>query len=628
MFVTLRSKIVAGYTILVAVNLVFTLWAVNRFSTESSAATGAVGSYADRSTRLLQISTVVSRLLAESVDRSGDGEEDPLRRQRALLAQLLPAELDTSSTGFDSSLVEIARAVTRFDSAVAAYRLRPATTDFDRIEAAHREVLEEIESAGALSTRLLARGRAALSESIRSTLATITLASLVAGIIGILAGIAYARWALQSIERLRTAVRHVSEGEFSQRIHITTADELGDLSFDFNRMIERLHRYQAMNVESILLERRKAATVVRSIGSPILVVDRAGRLLLANSAALRLFVPSGSPPGSPPGSPSGEETSLTEIVTDHRLRDPIIAALSSERQNPDRFSWAIEREGESRHYTVTLHRFGHDSESKTRGEQVGGVIVLLTDVTEFKALDAMKSDILARVSHELRTPLSSTLMSVDLLREGILGELDPRQAEMILAMKTDLRRLSSMIDEILRAARIDSLVPPASLSGISFDAALEETLQRHGTLAGEGGVDFRIVDEAPENLRVRMLPEHLRLIVDNLLSNAIRFAGRGGEVVIRLGIEAGYALIEVSDTGPGIPLSEQERIFERFYQVDRGEPNPPGSIGLGLSMVRDVVARYDGSVTVSGREGEGACFTVRIPPAIDEQENEEELTDE
>ena len=253
--------------------------------------------------------------------------------------------------------------------------------------------------------------------------------------------------------------------------------------------------------------------------------------------------------------------------------------------------------------------------------------MLFTDVTEFKAIDAMKSEILARVSHELRTPVASVLMSADLLREGVLGELSDRQREMVTDMKTDLRRLSSMIDEILKAARVEGISSLHDISPVPVEDSLRESIVRHRQIAVESGVALTVESSLPERFGLRILPEHLQLVFDNIVSNAIRFAGSGGSVRISFeGGQGGGLLMTVADDGPGIPLSEQDRIFERFYQVDRGRANPPGSIGLGLSLVADVVRRYGGTVSVSSEEGEGALFTVEFPEEIVEREDHEGKT--
>ena len=614
MFITLRSKIIAGYGVLVAVHLVFTLWAVNRFSTESTAATGAVGSYAARSTYLLHLATTASQLYG-SLSTSASGEA--YRRERSRFQELLQNGSRDLDGVLDSSLSVIDRKFRRFDTVARNWGEDMGQADL--VESAFRDLILGIEEGGRESTRHLVRQRQVMSTSIQNTLATITLASLVAGIIGILAGVVYARWALQSIERLRTAVRHVSEGEFSQKIHITTADELGDLSFDFNRMIEQLHRYEAMNVESILLERRKAETVVRSIISPIILVDDEGEILLANSAARRLF---------------GEDIDrrveglgIRELVDDPDIIAMLELAISGQTDRIERMTYSVEREGESHHYSVSIHPMGRSRASGDDGGSSGGVIMLFTDVTEFKAIDAMKSEILARVSHELRTPVASVLMSTDLLREGVLGELNERQREMVTDMKTDLRRLSTMIDEILKAARVEGVSSLHDLPPVPVEDSLRESVVRHRQISVESGVSFSVESSLPERFSLRILPEHLQLVFDNIVSNAIRFAGAGGNV--RVSFERrreGGLIMSAADDGPGIPLSEQDRIFERFYQVDRGRANPPGSIGLGLSLVADVVRRYGGTVSVTSQEGEGALFTVEFPEEIVGREDHEGTT--
>ena len=607
MFTTLRSKIIAGFGVLIAVHLVFTLWAVNQFSEMADRSRIVAGDLAGSSSDLLSLAAIASDQYRVLRDRRP--VED---RERAFQSG---SGRFKNAVGSDYSAISRSHEqFSRVGMELIAAMKAGDEVSFGSLERAFDSLQFNLFEAGRLLRVEVNGYQRELANESRDMLVTVSLASLIAAIIGVFSGVVYSRWALHSIDRLRTAVKAVRHGEFSQTVHISSADELGDLTFEFNRMIEELQRYQAMNVEALLSERRRLQMVVQSIGTPIVMVDEHLQVLFANPPALRLFQrPIDSPAEGLPLSSMIEDSGLVALLEEMAMSDRDHSGQSGA-------TWQFEREGALLYYSVVRHEL-----ERVRGGQdvvrapetlSGGSLFLFTNVTEFKQLDALKSELLARVSHELRTPLTSVVMGTDLIGRGHLGPVTSDQEELLEEMKGSLRRLSTMIDEILLAARAENQVLPGEVLPYDIAPELRLLIEEHGAAASERKVDITLrIDESTE-LPVAILPEHFRQVVGNLLSNAIRYSGEGGSVSVAAASHGAQVSIAVSDEGPGIPLAKRERVFEKFYQVERGIPHPHGSLGLGLSVVKDIVLRYNGTISLASEEGRGSTFTVQLPAGV------------
>jgi signal transduction histidine kinase len=227
-----------------------------------------------------------------------------------------------------------------------------------------------------------------------------------------------------------------------------------------------------------------------------------------------------------------------------------------------------------------------------------------------RELDRLKNQFIQNVSHELRTPLSMILGYAELLAAGDLGEVSETQRgplDIIVQRSYALRDLIGNITAILEnegRVHIQEAVPLAKL--------VDEAIVDFQVLADQAGLQLYGECAAPIPL-VLGDTEHLRRVVDNLVGNALKFTPPGGTVAVRLSGANGQALLQVSDSGIGIDPQHQERIFERFYQVDGTSRRTHGGCGLGLALVKEIVERHGGTVTVESQPGEGSTFSVALP---------------
>ena len=244
----------------------------------------------------------------------------------------------------------------------------------------------------------------------------------------------------------------------------------------------------------------------------------------------------------------------------------------------------------------------------------GEVALVLTDLTEARRLDAVRRDFVTNASHELKTPVAGIQALADSL--ALAAERDPqRAARMIGRMQTEATRLATLVRELLDLARLEELGDARPTARIDLAAVARQHIERVLPAAAERSVQLR--SSLADGAWVEGSPEDLRLIVDNLLQNAIRYNRPDGTVDVRVHAEAGRVVLEVRDTGIGIPEADRERVFERFYRVDMARSRAAGGTGLGLSLVRHATQRLGGSVSLSSTLGQGSTFRVDLPAAPD-----------
>ncbi len=236
-----------------------------------------------------------------------------------------------------------------------------------------------------------------------------------------------------------------------------------------------------------------------------------------------------------------------------------------------------------------------------------------------RELDRLKNQFIQNVSHELRTPLAMVLGYAELLASGDLGDLRPEQKGPVEIMVQRSYVLRDLIENI--TAILENEIRQPSKEPVSVPGMIRDAIKDFRVLADQAGLILES-DLSSQVPTVLGDAEHLRRVVDNLIGNAIKFTPEGGAIHIRLYSVDGGVMLQVSDTGIGIAQDDQERIFERFYQVDGSTRRVHGGCGLGLALVKEIVERHGGSVAVDSTLGQGSTFTVTLP-AGDEAEQPE-----
>ncbi|SHG02217.1 Signal transduction histidine kinase [Jatrophihabitans endophyticus] len=219
-----------------------------------------------------------------------------------------------------------------------------------------------------------------------------------------------------------------------------------------------------------------------------------------------------------------------------------------------------------------------------------------------------RTDLIAAVSHDLRTPLATIGAYVELLEAGDAGELSGEQRQMLDVVEENVQRAYAIADDLIELRGADSHAREAVL----VEDVLARAVRSIGPSARRRGLTLA-VDARLDGARVTGNAVQLDRVLTNLLSNAVKFTPEGGSVTVHGRAEGGSVVVEVTDTGAGIPAREQHRIFERYYRADAARAGRVPGSGLGLAIVRELVAQHGGAVDVRSRPGQGATFTLTLP---------------
>jgi signal transduction histidine kinase len=221
--------------------------------------------------------------------------------------------------------------------------------------------------------------------------------------------------------------------------------------------------------------------------------------------------------------------------------------------------------------------------------------------------ELLHEELFAMVSHELRTPLASIIGYIDLAREGAVGT----QRGYLDVVDRNARRLLRLVDDLLFSAQVEAGQIPLTAAEFDLVATLEEAVEAAVPRARARGIELELTPERSASCRGDR--DRVSQVIDNLIANALKFTPPGGRVSVRLGQADSDAIVEISDSGPGIPLEEQSQLFERFYRsADAVEQSVPG-VGLGLSIVKAIVEAHGGRIGVRGNEAGGATFELALP---------------
>jgi two-component system, OmpR family, sensor histidine kinase SenX3 len=252
----------------------------------------------------------------------------------------------------------------------------------------------------------------------------------------------------------------------------------------------------------------------------------------------------------------------------------------------------------------------------------GGAMVTIEDVSERRRVDAVRTDFVANISHELKTPVGALAVLAETLADTSADDVDAELVKRIAERIVDeSHRVARTIDDLMELSRIELGEQPLR-DLVDVIDIVEGAIERVRPLAEVRRIDVTTL-EVP--LGVRVIGDRRQLVsaLGNLVENAVKYSDQGSAVQVRVRVEGSLAELMVADNGIGIPTSDHDRIFERFYRVDKGRSRDTGGTGLGLSIVRHVATNHGGDVLVSSEEGEGSTFVLRIPTAAVPERSDE-----
>jgi signal transduction histidine kinase len=416
---------------------------------------------------------------------------------------------------------------------------------------------------------------------------------ILGGLVGIAASLFFAFWLQRSLvrplQRLTGVAKELGDGKLDQLVPASTRDELGQLAEAFNKLAGKLRNYRQVTTDQILQARQLTEIAFSAFPDAVFACSADGKINFLNPSAVKLL--------------AGTETR-------GRLPDAVIPlmerALKGESDYlPTSFDKAIAMRVDDQEKYFLPRVVGMRDENG----QIFGAVIILQDVTRFRLLDEVKTNLVSTVSHELKTPLTSVRMGLHLLLEERIGSLTRKQTEILLAARDDSERLLRIINDLLDLARLESNDARQVFETVSPESLIKTAVDRGEPLAESRGFKLKAKVESGLPL-VNVDPRQIHHVFSNLISNAAKHSKFGDTIVVAAQPRKGFVRFSVADSGPGIPKEFQSKLFERFFRL-------PGSdregVGLGLAITREIVTAHGGSVGLNSSPGAGSEFYFDLP---------------
>lgn len=365
-----------------------------------------------------------------------------------------------------------------------------------------------------------------------------------------------------------------------------------DISENYEELGPLLHRIHQQNIkikgqmENLRRSREEFSIITENMSEGLIIIDKDAEILTYNRSAAHMLRSSGG----------RTEGSVLKLNRSEPFRKAVNEALSGKNAT------TYLDEGNSVYEIIANPASDKD--------EVTGAIIIIMDVTEKKRGETLRREFTSNVSHELKTPLTSIYGVSDMLASGLVKPEDV--AGFAGTIKEEASRLISLIDDIIKLSRLDESTGPQQMETIDVFETARDAVNRLSVKAQSANVELSLSGEPSEIVGVQHILDE---IIYNVCENAIKYNRPGGFVRISVRNDDDESLITVSDSGIGIPKADRERVFERFYRVDKSHSKEIGGTGLGLSIVKHGVMYLGGRVELESEEGKGTVVTVRLPRA-------------
>jgi len=399
---------------------------------------------------------------------------------------------------------------------------------------------------------------------------------------------------LSQLKAVTHSAGQIEAGNLDLTVDVQSNDEIGQLASAFNSMAAKLREFKKKDETKLIRTQQTTQLAIDSLPEPVMVVNLEGRIELANTAASRLV--SIKP-----------DESLTD-ASPAWLRELYSQTMTGQMPPADGYKSAIQVfDGDAEVFLLPRAVAMKD----TIGQTIG-VTIILVNVTQLRHADELKSDLVSTVSHELRTPLTGLQMSVHMLEDPLLGELNARQRELVGTAVGCTDRLFRVIDHLLSISRIESGKVPLQVQPTSPAELISQAC----------ALQQKAFDERQIVLAVTIAPDLPAILADvasvqyvfaNLLSNALKYTPPYGQVTVSAQATGREVRFVVADTGPGIPEEFQDSVFEKFFRIPTA--SGPSGAGLGLSIAREIVLAHGGTIRVQTSSVGGSEFIFTLPMA-------------
>lgn len=449
-----------------------------------------------------------------------------------------------------------------------------------------------------LNEKAMFSGRNNAKSNALSALYLILSISSIAAIIGLAISLIYTNKSLKPIYLLTETIKSVKEGELNKQAPIINEDEIGMLAQEFNNMTSRLYEFEQSTTGRLLSERNKSIAIVKSISDPLIVLDASYKIQLLNDSSENIFGVLEQ---------NVINSHFLETIRNMELYDYIFSVVDNNGTNTEKvISFQINHDTYFFNAIVTVV---NDKEDKTNA-----IVVLLKNITEYKQLEKVRTDFIATISHEFKTPLTSIMMGVGLILEKNVGDINKKQEELLDTIKEEVEKLTDLVSDLLKLSKIQSGQTLYDIKIYSISKIVEECVKNYSVQAKNSGITlYNSIEEDLPNVVVD--EEKINWVLNNLVSNAIKYTNSGGEIIIGAFIAGEKIKVFVKDNGKGIPREYHERIFEKFVKISAYDTEFLSS-GIGLSIAKGIVEAHGGTIWCESEVNKGSTFIFTLPMEV------------
>lgn len=399
-------------------------------------------------------------------------------------------------------------------------------------------------------------------------------------------GILLAQTITRPISDMRKQAQAMARGNFSRKVKVYGYDEIGQLAITFNNLTKKLQEAQATTEG----EKRKLSSVISYMTDGVLSTDRKGRIILINEPAAQMLGVS-------------RETILSQ---------PIVSVLGLDENYTfedllqEKDSIVLDYSTKSKPFILRANFSVIQKESGF----VNGLITVLYDVTEQEKIDIERREFVANVSHELRTPLTTMRSYLEALADGAWRdeEIAPNFLE---TTRTETERMIRLVNDLLQLSKMDSVDYRLSKEWVDFPPFFNRIIDRFELTKNQNVTFIRDISE--DDLFVEVDEDKITQVLYNIISNAMKYSPEGGTITFRTKEEDDMITISISDEGVGIPKDNLDKIFDRFYRVDKARTRKLGGTGLGLAIAKEMVNAHGGRIWAESVEGKGTTIYFTLP---------------
>ena len=426
-------------------------------------------------------------------------------------------------------------------------------------------------------------------------------ASVVAIIITIVLAVIISRGLTRPISEMRRQTANIADGDYSGKVTVYGADELGELAETINDLSYKVKDAQ----ETTKSERQRLDSVLRHMTDGVLATDRRGKIIIINSRAMDLL----------------------SISQDRAIGQSIMKVLKLGEKFT--FRQLLETQDE-----LILNIPTDDQDTILRGEFsviqresgfISGLVCVLSDITEQEKVEQERRSFVSNVSHELRTPLTSVKSYTESLIDGAWEDKEIAP-EFLKVISTETDRMIRMITDLLNLSRMDQGKQELNLEFVSINELVAHIIDRFEmVLKSEQyrNKKYKIErDFTQRTLWVEIDQDKFIQVIDNIMNNAIKYSPDGGKITCRLMETHNSIVISITDEGLGIPRKDIGHVFDRFYRVDKARARSMGGTGLGLAISKEVVQLHGGKIWVTSVENKGSTFFISLPYIPMDEEDE------